>query len=274
MTKPQLPVAKIFFWIFLLACLFVFAWLASDFTSSLHSYSIWFAILGLISLMVIGLDLVFREGQRVEFLQTWVWEESLWTRASTLLKLGVLALILIWSVYVFGRARGGFEVIDAPEYAIQGAGPLGNALVSVSAGLVENFAFFAVAPVIFGFVLWYYAAGGEKSGKMSLIFGYLGYFLTGIFLFVLYHWFRYGFADFSATLDIAFFAAVNLGWTAVTRNLLLPTLWHSANNAGYQLNPARAAGAGEASLLLAAALGLVLTLVALVWLLRRRKEKK
>lgn len=234
-----LPI-KLGFLIVLVACLFVMGWLSADTESSLWNYSIWFSIIGLISLAVIAADTAIQESvgktpAQQEIFETYVYEESWFTRMPGWAQGAIYCFVLLWGVVIFYQARGGFETISAPEYAVVGLGHLGNALISMMAGLIENYAWFSVGPALFGYVPFYFLFGGKKAGNISKIMGVIGFLAVGTSLWVGYHWFRYGLSDLSSTIDVAEFALFNLAWVVATKNIVLPTVWHSSNNLGYRL---------------------------------------
>lgn len=264
---------KIAFIILLVACLFVFGWLSADQESSLWSYSIWFAIIGLISLVVIIGDTAIVESRDKkkpqEIFETYVYEESFFTRLPIWAQLAIYVFVFAWGIVVFFQARGGFETISAPEYAVVGLGPVGNAFISAAAGLVENFAWFSVGPAIFGYVPFYFAFGGRKTEKMGLsrIMGIVGFLLVGTGLWIGYHWFRYGLADLSATIDVAQFAFFNLLWVVTTKNIVLPTVWHSFNNLGFRL---KGVPVGFSGIFIPIFVAFAAIVVFNVWLYRRK----
>ena len=208
----------------------------------MFSYSIWFSILGLISLVVTVGDTVLVETdskgkkKKREMFETIVFEDSWFNRLPTWVKITVYSFVFLWGIIIFFQAKGGFETIEAPEYSVVGLGPIGNGLISVTAGFIENYAWFGVAPSLFGYTLFYYMFGGKKGKRIAEVMAVVGFLIVGTSMWVGYHWFRYGLANLSATIDVAEFAFFNLIWVYTIKNLVLPMVWHGFNNLGYHLH--------------------------------------
>jgi hypothetical protein len=205
--------------------------------------------MGLISCASIGLDAAIKEPNDknkhpFEMIETIVYEKSWFTELPFWLKLIIFGMILLWGIMIFYQQTGElsaleFGTLGAPEYDVIGLGAAGNALLSMTAGFIENYAWFSVAPTLFGFSLLYYMFGGmsndPRAKKFAMIMGIMGFFVVGTGVWVWYHWFRYGLANLSATVEVAEFAFINLIWVFATRNILLPMVWHGFNNLGYRL---------------------------------------
>lgn len=248
MVNERISTVKIVFLIILVACLFImgilsakYVYYESEAEKKMFSYSIWFSILGLISLVVTVGDTVMQETDKRgkkkqrELFETIVYEKSWFMKLPTWSKVTSYIVIFIWGLVVFFQAKGGFETIEAPEYAVVGLGPIGNGIISMTAGFIENYAWFGVAPSLFGYTLFYSVFGGKKAGKIAEVMGIVGFLFIGTGMWIGYHWFRYGLSNLSATIDVAEFAFFNLIWVYTTKNIILPMVWHGFNNLGYHL---------------------------------------
>jgi len=202
----------------------IFSWAATNYTQ-LADFSMLFFAFSMLSLIVIGLDLVVDSG-KIEFIETWTWEESWWSKSGKVVKVASFIIILLVSGFYYYKAKGGFQTFSAPAYSIS-ASPVLNALLSALVSIPENTIFLGILPVILGYSIFYKLIyNTTENESLSNIIGGIMYIIFAVGIWIIYHWSRYGLVDVDATLSVAFFAFITSLWVVMTRNLLMPHVIH------------------------------------------------
>lgn len=190
--------------------------------------------MGIFSLVWILADLAIHEKLPEEYIDSVVYERrndffGWFDKMPSFGKLMAYIIIIIWGLFMFAIAKQGNQVLTTvPEFTSTRFGPGFDAIISGFAGLQENYFFFSfIAPI--GFVLFY-----NMFGKKFFI-GCAGFLLFAVLIMTVFHYWRYGLANLSATISVIEFSFFNGLWCLIARNILLSHSWHFFNNVGYNV---------------------------------------